>query len=185
MGTVTSKANWQNWTGDASEELTLKETKKGIFAKSVITSKKKGDFAVKYTIVCDSSWRVRTFTIELVDTEKKLTLESDGLGRWSGDSGVIEKLNGAIDIDISATPFTNTLPIRRLKLKENQTKEILVVYITLPGLNVSTDLQRYTCLIPNKRYRYESVDSDFVQEIEVDRHGLVLMYPGLFKRLQK
>jgi hypothetical protein len=46
----------------------------------------------------------------LAEKQEKLELESDGLGRWSNDSGTIPELDGAIDIDISATPFTNTCP---------------------------------------------------------------------------
>jgi hypothetical protein len=48
---------------------------------------------------------------------------------------------------------------------------------------MTTDPQRYTCLEPLKRYRYESIDSDFTRDIEVDRSGLVVTYPGLFRRL--
>jgi hypothetical protein len=53
----------------------------------------------------------------------------------------------------------------------------------LPGLAVATDRQRYTCLEPNRRYRYESLDSDFTRDIEVDEDGLVVTYPGLFRRV--
>ena len=56
-------------------------------------------------------------------------------------------------------------------------------YIQLPELTVTTDRQRYTCLDPNRRYRYESLDSDFTREIEVDGDGLVVTYPGLFRRV--
>jgi hypothetical protein len=93
------------------------------------------------------------------------------------------RLAGAIDIDISITPFTNTLPVRRLRLKTGQSEDILAVYIQLPELTVTTDRQRYTCLEPNRRYRYESLDSDFTRDIEVDGHGLVVTYPGLFRRV--
>jgi hypothetical protein len=93
------------------------------------------------------------------------------------------QLAGAIDIDISITPFTNTLPIRRLRLETGQAEDILAVYLQLPGLSVTTDRQRYTCLELNRRYRYESLDSDFTREIEVDAHGLVVTYPGLFRRV--
>ena len=177
------KTRWQDWSGDAVENLTLRETQEGIFVRSIISSKQKVPFTVKYTIVCDSSWRVRNFNIELVEPKKVFELESDGFGRWSDNSGIITRLNGAIDIDITATPFTNTLPIRRLKLGKKQSQEFLAVYIKVPELDVSTNRQRYTCLIPNKRYRFESIDSNFIRDIEVDEHGLVLIYPGLFKRM--
>ncbi|HVN28269.1 MAG TPA: putative glycolipid-binding domain-containing protein, partial [Candidatus Binataceae bacterium] len=91
------------------------------------------------------------------------------------------QLRGAIDVDIAVTPFTNILPIRRLGLSEGQRAEILVVYFQLPQLTVTTDRQRYTRL-GNRVYRYESVDSDFTRDIEVDERGLVVTYPDLFRR---
>ena len=94
---------------------------------------------------CEPSWKVKTLNLELVGTKEKIKLESDGHGNWSNDSGIITKLHGAIDIDISATPFTNTLPIRRLKLRKKQSAEILVVYLTIPELSIDIDQQRYTC----------------------------------------
>jgi hypothetical protein len=45
------------------------------------------------------------------------------------------------------------------------------------------DPQRYTCLEPRRRYRYAALDIDFVREIAVDADGLVVTYPGLFRRL--
>jgi hypothetical protein len=33
-------------------------------------------------------------------------------------------------------------------------------------------------------YRYQSRDSDFEREIEVDHDGFVVTYPGLFRRLE-
>jgi hypothetical protein len=119
----------------------------------------------------------------LTEQKEELRLESDGIGAWSNASGVIAELSGAIDIDITATPFTNTLPLRRLKLKEDQSEEISVVYITVPNLNVSVERQRYTCLTPNRRYCFEQIHTDFVREIETDENGLVLVYAGLFKRI--
>jgi hypothetical protein len=69
-----------------------------------------------------------------------------------------------------------------LSLKRGQCEEILVTYVRLPELTVTTDRQRYTCLEPGRRYRYESIGSDFVRDIEVDEYGLVVTYPGLFTR---
>ena len=177
------KARWQNWEGDTTENITLRETEEGIFIESTIRSKGKEDFTAKYSIACDGSWRVRKVKIGLTEKEEKLELESDGRSRWSDGSGVMTELDGAIDIDISVTPFTNSLPIRRLELDAGQSAEISVVYITVPDLDISLDGQRYTCIVPNKLYRFESLDDNFVREIEIDEYGLVLLYPGLFRRI--
>ncbi|MCL4245981.1 MAG: putative glycolipid-binding domain-containing protein, partial [Candidatus Dadabacteria bacterium] len=90
----------------------------------------------------------------------------------------------AIDVDIFPTPFTNTIPIRRLGLGAGQSADIIVAYIKLPEMSVTSDPQRYTCVMPLKIYRFESLDSDFKCDIEVDEDGLVVSYPGLFRRVR-
>jgi uncharacterized protein len=121
--------------------------------------------------------------VSLVGNDRRLDIASDGAGRWSDHAGTqLPELAGAIDVDLSATPFTNTLPIRRLGLRSGQSETIQVVYVQFPDLTVTIDRQCYTCLEPGRRYRHESVDSDFTREIEVDGNGLVMAYPGLFRR---
>jgi hypothetical protein len=176
------KVRWASWNQDVTETLVLTEKPEGIFAKSTINNHSEKHFTLKYSLTCEPSWKVRNLNLELVETKEKLKIESDGYGNWSTDLGIIPKLHGAVDIDISATPFTNTLPIRRLKLGKKQHAEILVVYITIPELAVDIDRQRYTCL-SKYVYRFEQINSDFSQKMEVDKDGLVVTYPGLFKRI--
>jgi len=177
-------ARWQDWSGAGLEHLVLKEGPDGVAADAVILANVDGDtIGVRYRILCDSKWRVKKAEIARVGSDRAVELASDGAANWVDGAGVAQpQLQGAIDIDISVTPFTNTLPIRRLGLRQGQSAEILVVYVPLPSLEVVTDRQRYTCLDAG-RYRYESVDSDFTRDIEVDTYGLVTIYPGLFRRV--
>jgi uncharacterized protein len=176
---------WHDWSGKGIEHLVLSEGSDEIIAEAAILGTiGDEDFAGRYRILCDKSWRVRKAEIAQVGTGHTLELASDGAGNWVDRSGTpMPQLTGAIDIDISITPFTNTLPIRRLHLQTGQSTDILAVYVQLPGLTVMTDRQRYTCLEPDRRYRYESLDSDFTREIEVDDDGLVVTYPDLFRRV--
>jgi uncharacterized protein len=178
-------ARWQDWDGRGIEHLVLCEGARETVVESVVVGSADGvHFALRYRIRCDKSWRVRSAEIAMVGENRKIEIAGDGKGNWSDASGRrLPKLAGAIDIDLSASPFTNTLPIRRLKLRAGQSAEITTVYILVPALTLMTDPQRYTCLAPLKRYRYESIDSDFTREIEVDSRGLVVTYPGLFRRL--
>jgi uncharacterized protein len=178
-------ARWQSWDGKGIEHLILREGPREVVAESVVVgSADSAPFAIRYRIRCDKYWRVRSAEIAPVGSDRKIEIEGDGNGNWSDASGKrLAKLAGAIDIDLSATPFTNTLPIRRLKLRAGQSAEIVTVYILAPALTLTSDPQRYTCLEPLKRYRYESIDSDFARDIEVDKHALVVTYPGLFRRL--
>ena len=92
-------------------------------------------------------------------------------------------LAGCIDVDIAATPFTNTLPIRRLNLAEGQARDIRLAYVPLPHLEVEPVAQRYTCLEEGRRYLYEGLFRRFQGELHVDADGLVLDYPDTFKRV--
>ena len=141
-------------------------------------------FALGYRVVCDAGWRARRLAVSLVGGDRAIDLTGDGAGRWTERSGApFPHLDGAIDVDITATPFTNTLPIRRLDLRRDQAEVIEVVYVEVPALTVTRRRQRYTCLEPGRRYRFESLDSGFTREIEVDDDGLVRTYPDLFRRV--
>lgn len=175
---------WRDWSGEGLEHLVLDERPDGIHADSVVLGDADGEpFAARYRIECDAGWRVRRFRISRVGQDRSLELSSDGAGTWlDGQGRPRHDLSGAVDVDITATPFTNTLPIRRLTLREGEASTILAVYVQLPELAVTTDRQRYTCLEPGRRYRYDS--ADFTREIEVDGDGLVVTYPGLFRRVR-
>ncbi len=89
-------------------------------------------------------------------------------------------------MDISVTPFTNTLPIRRLSLKPVESAELSVTYIEGAELQAWAEPQRYTCLEKSDEgglYRYLSLDGGFTADLPVDADGLVLNYQGLFKRV--
>jgi hypothetical protein len=178
-------ARWKDWSGEGLEHLILREGVDGIAAESLVLGPPEdGTIAAQYGIVCDTGWRVLRLEVSLAGDDRRLELSSNGAGRWTDPSGAPRPdLAGAIDVDLSATPFTNTLPIRRLGLRDGQVETIRVVYVRFPGLEVTLERQRYTCLEPGRRYRYESVDSDFSREIEVDPDGLVVTYPGLFRRV--
>jgi uncharacterized protein len=178
-------ARWQDWSGTGIEHTVIRCTQAASTADGVVIGAADSEpFAMRYEIRCDGAWILRYASIEIIGDQRKVELLSDGRGKWTDASGnALPDLNGAIDVDISGTPFTNTLPIRRLKLARGHSAEIQAAYVHVPSLDVVRDPQRYTCLEPLRRYRYESLDSDFMREIEVDADGLVVTYPGLFKRL--
>ena len=143
-------------------------------------------FRLRYEVRCDSRWRVRRVGINFVDDRQGLSLTADGEGRWFDASGAaVPALDGCVDVDITATPLTNTLPIRRLALKQGESAAIKVAYVTIPDPGVTPDEQRYTCLEADAaggRYRFEQLGSGFTAVLQVDADGLVEDYPGLFER---
>jgi len=180
---------WTPWSEPGLEDLRLTQQDGGMLADSIIVGvSNRMPFRLHYEITCDSNWNVKKLDLALLSgSRKSLKILVDGQGHWSTHKGdPIPSLDGCLDIDISATTFTNTLPIRRLKLSPGQSAELLVAYILIPEIELMTDRQRYTCLELHDQgglYRYESMESDFKAELPVDSDGLVIDYPGLFKSI--
>lgn len=99
---------------------------------------------------------------------------------------------GSAPVQSTRRAFTKSvvpaiLPIRRLGLEPGESADLEVAYVAVPGLAVEPDGQRYTRLESgghDEIYRYESLESDFVADLPVDADGLVLDYPGLFRRVR-
>jgi len=169
---------WIPETGSGLEHLVLRQTNDGIIAQGVVIG---GRYGASYRIACDASWRVRHAIVDVAGAGH-LELFADGDGQWRDAGGaVIEALEGCIDIDLTASCFTNTLPIRRLGDSLGERQVIDVAWVWIPELKVEKAGQAYTRLAMNA-YRFESLGSDFRADLRVDDDGLVELYPGLFKR---
>nr|PZN36497.1 MAG: hypothetical protein DIU70_14485 [Bacillota bacterium] len=178
---------WTPWHHRGAEHLRLTGDREGILADGwVIGWTDRGPYRLHYRVRCDLGWAVREVWIAL-DGEPRLHLAADGPGNWREFAGdPREDLAGCIDVDISATPFTNSLPIRRLNLAEGESQELQVVYIEVPECTLRPVPQRYTCLRRTPEggvYRYEALLSGFAAELQVDPDGFVLDYPGAFRRV--
>ena len=170
------------------EHLALRQTDTEVKVDSlVIGIAHNSPFRFQYEIKIDQNWSVKECSFHLDGGEREIRLTADNNHCWTDASGThIAELDGCVDIDISVTPFTNTLPIRRVFLEPGQSVDIAVVYIAVPELTVSSFPQRYTCLAKNPEggaYRYESLASGYTADLNVDAQGLVIDYPGNWKRV--
>ena len=128
----------------------------------------------------DGAWQFRHAHLT-AGAERVLDLARAADGAWTVDGLARPDLAGATDIDIMVTPFTNSLPIRRLHFEPGEPQAIKVAYIALPDLTVAPAAQDYTLLAPD-RLRYRSLSSDFEAELTVDGDGLVVDYPPIWRR---
>ena len=175
---------WQPWDEPGIEHLRLIEDSDGVTADSFLLRVFGGrPVRIRYRVKLDSAWRVREADVELWDPEqRRLSLRSDGKGNWSDADGLpLTNLRGCIDIDLTATAFTNTLPIRRLGLQPGDARIIDVAYIHVPELSVEAVQQRYTCLEQRSdgaRYRYEGLGTGYQTELEGRWGGFRARLPG-------
>lgn len=177
---------WKGEGASCSEKILLERKRLTIVATSHVSG---GDaelntkWDAEYKIICDKSWCVRQISINEKLFNHRLTIYGDGNGHWADQDGKeLKDIQGCIDIDFRATPFSNTLPIRRLQLAAGEKASIEVVYINAPDLRVTKEQQIYTRLSEHN-WKFEQPSADFTAIITVDDEGLILNYPGLFTRI--
>ena len=170
---------WSAWDVPGLGHLRL-AVHDGITAHGVVIGVTEGrPFRAVYEVRCDAEWRVRALRVVAPGEPPGVDVFSDGEGNWT-------TLAGCIDADISVTPFTNTLSIRRLDLAPEESAELCVAYVKGTELQAWPEPQRYICFEKSNRgglYRFLSLDGGFTADLPVDAHGLVLDYPGLFRRV--
>ena len=145
-------------------------------------------WVVAFEVQLDEGWQSRRAEVVVHGDHgsRELVLESDGNGNWQVNGSPAPELRGCLDVDIAATPSTNTFVIRRLGLPVGRIGEVRVVWVSIPALEVAAVEQSYTHLEPRNgidRYEYRSRGSIDGWVIEVDEDGVALDYEGFARRL--
>jgi hypothetical protein len=152
---------------------------------TVLTAEFGTPLAVRYVVEAGPDGLTRRVELALDggDGAVRRVLVADGAGRWrweGGGSDLVE-VDGALDVDLTLTPATNSLPIRRLAgLAVGEAADLRMAWVQFPGLEVIPSPQRYERLAAD-RWRFST--GDFTAELLVDPDGLVLDYGGLFRSL--
>jgi len=173
---------WRGLLYKSREHCEIEKQAGRLAVKSIVAGTYQGRiYDVSYVLKINPDWCVQEFEIKT---------EIDGattviLGKKEGEEWIINdtqrpEFQGLQYIDISVTPFTNSLPINNLHMKIGEQRDIDVLYIDILGNELKAVKQRYS-RTSKDHYLYENCDSDFSSTIEVDSKGIVKSYPGLFE----
>lgn len=135
-----------------------------------------------YLVVCDSGWRTTSAHVKGIigNREIDVNISVDPGQRWYVNGTECTAVAGCIDIDLGFSPSTNLLPIRRLAPGVGEEVEVRAAWLPFPSL-VFEILPQVYWREGGRRYHYESGGGAFVRELEVNAHGLVTRYPGLWE----
>jgi uncharacterized protein len=158
-------------------------------------------YRADYELETGAEWVTRLLQVTVVGAgwRRSLRLWSDEAGQWrcrtSADGevdlpqpgGDLTAVTGALDCDLAYSPLTNVMPVLRHGLHQRPgTVDFLMAWVSLPDLAVHASPQRYQSVSSDESgavVRYVSLDSDFVAELQLDAHGLVVDYPGIAQRV--
>lgn len=141
-----------------------------------------------FRVDVDDAWLTRAVAVRVVDDdgERELSLTVAVSGSWRVDDVGRPDLEGCLDVDVAATPLTNTFPIRRLAaLEVGEEVRIPVAWVDVPSLSVSRVEQTYRRLpdvdgLAAWEYR-DDAHGRFA--LRVDEDGLVVEYGGFARRV--
>jgi uncharacterized protein len=138
---------------------------------------------LEYQIVCDAAWRTLHARVTGWHGADPIKVEiyTDAARRWMINGQAAPSVAGCIDLDLSFSPATNAIPIRRLTLNGGERAEVRSAWLKFPGLALEPLVQTYLCT-SDSLYHYESSGGEFVTDIEVDAAGLPVRYPPLWER---
>jgi uncharacterized protein len=141
-----------------------------------------GPLAARYEILVDETFKSRSLTIESMRvgkvTMRRVQFRGD---KWLVDGKNRTDFRECTDVDIETSPVTNTIPIRRYRLKVGERVDLTVVWVRIPSLKVTPLKQSYERL-GKREYRYRSA-SGFTAKVQVDDLGLVTRYGNIWKKV--
>ncbi|MCF6138296.1 putative glycolipid-binding domain-containing protein [Pseudalkalibacillus berkeleyi] len=179
------KVFWEHKEQSGSEFLRISENDTNIKAEGLVLYTSKRDaYKFSYEVITDNRWFTKSIEIINLELNEKLQLDSNCKGKWFLHNSELVEMDGIIDIDISMTPFSNTLPINRFEWEEGQERNFNVLYIDVPTLGFMKLEQQYKFKGYSeggtRKFHYKCRDYETV--ITVDQDGLILEYPGVFIR---
>ena len=109
--------------------------------------------------------------------------------RHAGGTRTLELRRGSkplkgeiLDVDLGFSPLFNSLPVLRDRLHEGgETREYVMAWVAVPELTVSRSRQRY---VPLERGRVRFRSGSFSADLQFDRDGFVVTYPGLAEKVE-
>jgi len=176
---------WRGSDPPSLEVLRLHARTHDLFAQSRLVNAGPEPFVVDYEWLLDSSRRTRSLTVLVRQHETvKLSIERVDSRSWRIDGSPRPDLDGCDEIDLSVTPFCNTLALLRFAPPPGGPGEITALYVSFPDLTLSPSRQRYERL-DDRTFKYIDlgVQKGFEARLAVDHAGFVRSYEGLFERL--
>jgi hypothetical protein len=140
-----------------------------------------GPCLMTYRVEIDADWRTTGARVEGWAGAQPIAIDirADAGRRWTLNGQPVPAVDGCDDVDLSFTPATNLLPMRRLRLAAGQEAEVRAAWLGFPGLSLEPLEQRYTHR-GGGRYDYVSDGGTFVAELETRGDGFVTRYGDLW-----
>lgn len=134
-----------------------------------------------YEVTCGDDWRTRTASVSgwFGSTQVAFSVERTDAAGWRINGAPLEGVSGVPDIDLSFTPATNTLTIRRLDLQPDREVGTTVLWLDTSDWMLKPIRQVYRRKSATV-LAYDSPEHGYRADLVIDDFGVVREYPGLW-----
>jgi hypothetical protein len=194
---------WRGLDGWRAEAASIELTTSGVHATGTQLGSDPVTYRLDYTLDAAQNFITRNLSVDVTGEgwSRRVRLAHDGAGGWhcesehAGDVDLpapradAEALAGATDCDLGFSPLTNLMPIRRHSLHTRPgSADLLMAWVSVPDLGVFAYPQRYEHISVATmgavvRFTSLGIHDGFASDLELDRDGLVLVYPQLARRV--
>lgn len=135
-----------------------------------------------YLVECDPAWCTLRGQVSgwLGAQSIELAIARTAGGGWTLNGTLLPGLVGCVDLDLSFTPATNLLPVRRLGLAAGQGAAAPAAWLNLSAGTLEALPQHYERR-DAATYWYEAPSVGYAGLLEVTSAGFVRRYPGLWE----
>ncbi len=177
---------WRRSDGERGHSLARAERRDGgwLFSGTEVLAGPGTLLACSFRVEVDDRWLTRAVEVASVSGlgERRLLLTADDDRRWARDGVPAPELDGCLDVDVAATPLTNTFPIRRLTaLRAGEEATSPVAWVDVPALGVTRVAQTYRRVAADRWEYSDAAHGAFA--LTVDDDGLVVDYAGFATRV--
>jgi uncharacterized protein len=172
-------AHWRRLDHDGTDRCTLSRVDHGWMLTGQAIWQENGEVSLSYVVRCDPDWCA--FSADIVGARAgqpvalRLARQDQG---WTLNDILQSDTAMCTDIDLSFTPATNLLPLRRLTFDRETPKPVRAAWL-IPDLGQIRRLDQTYARQEAQVFTYAS--ANFTARLETHPSGFVTQYPGLWE----
>ena len=141
-----------------------------------------GFAALDYVVRCDFEWHTLGADVAGRHGERdiSLRLECNG-GQWLLNDVDQPQVSGAKDVDLSFTPATNLMPLRRVMAAPTSVLKTRAAWLLYPDCDLRRLDQTYDAGCSVELVSYTASQTGYATQLCVDHSGFVTLYPGMWE----
>ena len=180
---VTATARWRALDREGEDTCRLSRADQGWLLVGHARFRDDLGFAeLDYVVRCDDEWQTLSADVagQHDGREVQIRILREGGLWWLNDTEQPE-VAGAWDVDLSFTPATNLMPLRRLMVTKDNTQYVTAAWLRYPIAVLRRLDQTYGLTNRPGVVSYAAQQTKYETELTVDDSGFVTLYPGLWE----